>query len=133
VDWRAHAAKYTAAMYEDLDKLGCLRPEKEPRASEYIAEMLAMIRQLIDNGYAYQAADGDVMYDVRKFATYGKLSGKKLDDLRAGSRVGRHRQTRPTRLRAVEDRAARRAVQPSPWATGAPAGVNARPCRRRTG
>ena len=87
VDWRAHAAKYTAAMYEDLDKLGCLRPEKEPRASEYIAEMLAMIRQLIDNGYAYQASDGDVMYDVRKFSTYGKLSGKKLDDLRAGSRV----------------------------------------------
>jgi cysteinyl-tRNA synthetase len=87
VDWRAHAAKFTAAMYEDLDKLGCLRPEKEPRASEYIDEMLAMIRQLIDNGYAYQASNGDVMYDVHKFAAYGKLSGKKLEDLRAGSRV----------------------------------------------
>jgi cysteinyl-tRNA synthetase len=87
VDWRAHAAKYTAAMHEDLDALGCLRPEKEPKASEYIAEMLTMIGQLIENGYAYQASDGDVMYDVHKFAPYGKLSGKKLDDLRAGSRV----------------------------------------------
>ena len=87
VDWRAYAAKYTAAMYEDLDRLGCLRPEKEPKASEYVEEMLTMIRQLIDNGYAYQAPNGDVMYDVRKFAAYGKLSGKKLDDLRAGSRV----------------------------------------------
>jgi cysteinyl-tRNA synthetase len=87
VDWRAHAAKYTAAMHEDLDRLGCLRPEKEPKASEYIDEMLTMIRQLIENGYAYVASDGDVMYAVHKFAAYGKLSGKKLEDLRAGSRV----------------------------------------------
>jgi cysteinyl-tRNA synthetase len=87
VDWRAHAAKFTVAMHEDLDKLGCLRPEKEPKASEYIDEMLAMIRQLIANGYAYVASDGDVMYAVHKFASYGKLSGKKLEDLRAGSRV----------------------------------------------
>src|SRR5688572_5452310 len=87
VDWREHAAKFTAAMHEDLDALGCLRPEKEPRASEYIDEMLEMIRALIERGYAYQASNGDVMYDVHKFAHYGKLSGKKLDDLRAGSRV----------------------------------------------
>jgi cysteinyl-tRNA synthetase len=87
VDWRVHANKFTDAMHEDLDALGCLRPEKEPRASEYIAEMLAMISQLIANGYAYQAGNGDVMYDVRKFDGYGKLSGKKLDDLRAGARV----------------------------------------------
>jgi cysteinyl-tRNA synthetase len=87
VDWRAHAAKYTAAMHEDLDRLGCLRPEKEPKASEYIDEMLTMIGQLIANGYAYVASDGDVMYSVHKFAPYGKLSGKKLEDLRAGSRV----------------------------------------------
>jgi cysteinyl-tRNA synthetase len=87
VDWREHAKKYADAMHEDLDALGCLRPEKEPRASEYIEEMLAMIAQLIANGYAYQASNGDVMYDVRKFEGYGKLSGKKLDDLRAGARV----------------------------------------------
>ncbi len=87
VDWRAHAKKFTAAMHEDLDALGCLRPEKEPKASEYIDEMLEMIGQLIDRGYAYQAPNGDVMYDVRKFGPYGKLSGRKLDDLRAGARV----------------------------------------------
>ncbi|HEX6398236.1 MAG TPA: cysteine--tRNA ligase [Steroidobacteraceae bacterium] len=87
VDWRAHAKKFTTAMHEDLDALGCLRPEKEPRASEYIDEMLAMIDELIERGYAYQAPNGDVMYDVHKFAPYGKLSGKRLDDLRAGARV----------------------------------------------
>jgi cysteinyl-tRNA synthetase len=87
VDWREHAKKYTAAMHEDLDKLGCLRPEKEPKASEYIDEMLAMIGQLIDRGYAYQASNGDVIYDVRKFEAYGRLSGRRLDDLRAGARV----------------------------------------------
>jgi cysteinyl-tRNA synthetase len=87
VDWREHARKYTAAMHADLDALGCLRPEKEPRASEYIEEMLAMIGELIERGYAYQAPNGDVMYDVHKFVPYGKLSGKRLEDLRAGARV----------------------------------------------
>jgi cysteinyl-tRNA synthetase len=87
IDWREHAKKFTAAMHEDLDALGCLRPEKEPRASEYIDEMLEMIGQLIDRGYAYQAPNGDVMYDVRKFGPYGRLSGRKLEDLRAGARV----------------------------------------------
>jgi cysteinyl-tRNA synthetase len=87
IDWREHARKFAAAMHEDLDKLGCLRPEREPKASEYIDEMLTMIGQLIDNGYAYQASNGDVMYDVHRFAPYGKLSGKKLEDLRAGARV----------------------------------------------
>jgi len=87
VDWREYAATYTKAMHEDLDALGCLRPEKEPKASEYIDEMLTMIGQLIDKGFAYQASNGDVMYDVRKFGPYGKLSGRKLEDLRAGARV----------------------------------------------
>ena len=87
IDWREHARKFTTAMHEDLDALGCLRPEKEPKASEYIDEMLAMIGELIERGYAYQASNGDVMYDVHKFAPYGKLSGKRLEDLRAGARV----------------------------------------------
>ena len=87
IDWREHARKFTAAMHEDLEALGCLRPEKEPRASDYIDDMLTMIGQLIDKGLAYQAPNGDVMYDVRKFGPYGKLSGRKLDDLRAGARV----------------------------------------------
>jgi cysteinyl-tRNA synthetase len=87
IDWRAFAKKYADAMHEDLDRLGCLRPEKEPKASEYIDEMLQMISQLIERGYAYQASNGDVMYDVRRFAAYGRLSGKKIEDLRAGARV----------------------------------------------
>jgi cysteinyl-tRNA synthetase len=87
VDWREHARKYTVAMHEDLDKLGCLRPEKEPRASEYIDDMLQMISQLMAKGYAYQASNGDVIYDVRKFGDYGRLSGRRLEDLRAGARV----------------------------------------------
>jgi cysteinyl-tRNA synthetase len=103
-------AKYTAAMHEDLDKLGCLRPEKEPKASEYIDEMLTMIGQLITNGYAYQATNGDVMYDVHKFAPYGKLSGKKLEDsARRFARGSGHGQARSARLRVVEVREARRA------------------------
>jgi cysteinyl-tRNA synthetase len=87
VDWREHARKYAQAMHEDLAALGCMPPEKEPKASEYIDEMLKMISQLIEKGFAYQASNGDVMYDVHKFGPYGRLSGKKLDDLRAGARV----------------------------------------------
>ena len=121
VDWRTHAAKFTAAMYEDLDKLGCLRPEKEPKASEYIDEMLAMIRQLIDNGYAYQAGNGDVMYDVHKFAAYGKLSGKKLEDLRAGSRVEVDTAKRdPLDFVLWKSAKPGEPAWPSPWGEGRP-------------
>lgn len=67
--------------------MGVLPPNFEPRATEYVPEMLSLIDQLEGNGLAYQAADGDVNYAVRKFVGYGKLSGKSLDDLRAGERV----------------------------------------------
>jgi len=121
VDWRAHAAKFTAAMQEDLDRLGCLRPELEPKASEYIAEMLTMIGQLIANGYAYQASDGDVMYDVHKFAPYGKLSGKKLDDLRAGSRVEVDSAKRdPLDFVLWKSAKPGEPAWPSPWGDGRP-------------
>jgi cysteinyl-tRNA synthetase len=63
------------------------RPDHEPRATQYVPQMLDMIAQLEKNGLAYQAADGDVNYAVRKFEGYGKLSGKSLEDLRAGERV----------------------------------------------
>ena len=121
VDWRAHAAKFTAAMHEDLEALGCLRPEKEPKASEYIDEMLTMIGQLIANGYAYQASDGDVMYDVHKFAPYGKLSGKKLDDLRAGSRVEVDSAKRdPLDFVLWKSAKPGEPAWPSPWGSGRP-------------
>jgi cysteinyl-tRNA synthetase len=121
VDWRAHAAKYTAAMHEDLDKLGCLRPEKEPKASEFIEEMLTMIGQLITNGFAYQASNGDVMYDVHKFAPYGKLSGKRLEDLRAGSRVEVDTAKRdPLDFVLWKSAKPGEPAWPSPWGEGRP-------------
>jgi cysteinyl-tRNA synthetase len=79
--------RFIAAMHEDADALGVLRPDHEPRATDFVPEMLAMIAQLEQRGLAYRAADGDVNYAVRKFAGYGSLSGKSLDDLRAGERV----------------------------------------------
>ena len=74
-------------MHEDADALGVLRPDHEPRATQYVPEMLEMIGQLEANGLAYRATDGDVNFAVRKFDGYGKLSGKSLEDLRAGERV----------------------------------------------
>ncbi len=79
--------RFIAYMHEDADALGVLRPDHEPRATEFVPEMLVLIDKLQANGLAYQANDGDVNYAVRKFAGYGKLSGKSLDDLRAGERV----------------------------------------------
>ena len=79
--------RFIDAMHEDADKLGVQRPDHEPRATQYVAEMLEMIGQLEQNGLAYRATDGDVNFAVRKFPGYGKLSGKSLEDLRAGERV----------------------------------------------
>ena len=79
--------RFIDAMHEDADALGVQRPDHEPRATQYIPQMLEMVAQLEKNGLAYQAADGDVNYAVRKFEGYGKLSGKSLEDLRAGERV----------------------------------------------
>ena len=84
---RTLTQRFIDAMNQDAAALGVLRPDHEPRATEYVAEMLELIGRLEKNGLAYQAADGDVNYAVRKFPGYGKLSGKSLDDLRAGERV----------------------------------------------
>ncbi|OZI30565.1 cysteine--tRNA ligase [Bordetella genomosp. 10] len=75
------------AMHADERALGVQPPDHEPRATQYVAEMLDIIGRLQDKGLAYQADDGDVNYAVRGFEGYGKLSGKSLDDLRAGERV----------------------------------------------
>jgi len=79
--------RFIDAMHEDERALGVLPPNHEPRATQYVPQMLSMIAQLEKNGLAYLAADGDVNYAVRKFEGYGKLSGKSLEDLRAGERV----------------------------------------------
>ncbi|MFY9476184.1 MAG: cysteine--tRNA ligase [Aquabacterium sp.] len=76
----------TKAMHDDIGALGIEPPTHEPRATQYVPQMLAMIGQLEAKGLAYQAGNGDVNYAVRKFEGYGKLSGKSLDQLRAGER-----------------------------------------------
>ncbi len=75
------------ALHQDADALGIERPTFEPRATEYVPQMLNIVRRLEDKGLAYRSANGDVNYAVRRFPGYGKLSGKSLDDLRAGERV----------------------------------------------
>ncbi|HWI10041.1 MAG TPA: cysteine--tRNA ligase [Burkholderiaceae bacterium] len=75
------------AMHTDLDALGIERPTHEPRATEYVPQMLAMIGTLEAKGLAYRSGNGDVNYAVRKFAGYGNLSGKSVDELRSGERV----------------------------------------------
>ena len=79
--------RFIAAMHEDFAAIGLEPPTHEPRATEFIRPMIAMIEQLIEGGYAYVGAQGDVLYAVAKFPTYGSLSGKRLEDLRAGARV----------------------------------------------
>ena len=80
--------RYIQAMDEDSAALGVIRPDLEPRATQHIPDMLALIGTLVDKGLAYRADNGDVYYAVRGFEGYGKLSGKSLEDLRAGERVG---------------------------------------------
>jgi cysteinyl-tRNA synthetase len=84
---RALTDEMILAMHQDIDALGIERPTLEPRATEYVPQMLSLIAQLEQKGLAYQASSGDVNYSVRKFPGYGKLSGKSLDELRAGERV----------------------------------------------
>jgi cysteinyl-tRNA synthetase len=83
----ALTARFIAAMDEDFEALGLAKPDHEPRATAFIAEIVAMIGKLVASGHAYRGANGDVYYAVARFPNYGRLSGKKLKDLRAGARV----------------------------------------------
>ncbi|PKO44851.1 MAG: cysteine--tRNA ligase [Betaproteobacteria bacterium HGW-Betaproteobacteria-3] len=84
---RALTDRMIAAMYQDTDALGIERPTHDPRATDYVPQMLSIIGLLEQKGLAYRSDNGDVNYAVRKFPGYGKLSGKSLDELRAGERV----------------------------------------------
>ncbi|MBM4192322.1 MAG: cysteine--tRNA ligase [Gammaproteobacteria bacterium] len=79
--------RFIDAMHSDYDRLNVLRPDHEPRATQYVPGMISLAQTLIDKGHAYVASNGDVMYSVGSFADYGKLSGKRLADLRAGARI----------------------------------------------
>ena len=74
-------------MYRDFDALGIARPDHDPRATDFVPQMLSITEKIVGNGLAYQASNGDVNFAVRKFPGYGKLSGKSLDELQAGERV----------------------------------------------
>jgi len=74
-------------FHEDQAALGVLRPDDEPRATEYVPAMITLIGKLVERGFAYPASNGDVYYRVERFPAYGALSGRRLDELRAGSRV----------------------------------------------
>ncbi len=85
--FEALTARYIAAMDEDFAAIGLEKPDHEPRATAFIPQIVAMIGRLVAGGYAYVGANGDVYYAVASFSGYGRLSGKKLADLRAGARV----------------------------------------------
>ncbi|MBV1786577.1 cysteine--tRNA ligase [Marinobacterium sp. D7] len=76
-----------AAMHEDEDRLGVLRPDMEPRATGHMGDIIDMVQTLIDKGYAYVADNGDVYYRVEKFEHYGRLTNKVVEELRSGARV----------------------------------------------
>ncbi|WP_022948878.1 cysteine--tRNA ligase [Methylohalobius crimeensis] len=87
IPFQALTARFIRAMHEDESALGCLSPDLEPRATRSLDAIIDMIQALLDKGYAYVGANGDVYYAVGKFAAYGKLSGKQIEELRAGARV----------------------------------------------
>ena len=108
------------AFYEDMGKLGVLIPDEEPRATEFIPQMIDMIRILVEAGYAYEEG-GDVFFAVEKFASYGKLSGRRLEDMKAGSRVAVDEKKKHPMDFALWKRAKPGEPQwPSPWGPGRP-------------
>jgi cysteinyl-tRNA synthetase len=120
-DWREFAQRFAAAMQEDCLTLGLQTPDVEPRATDFIPVIIAMTQTLIDKDFAYVAGNGDVMYAVRKFPNYGRLSGKRIDDLRAGSRV----QVDESKLDPLDFVLWKHAKPgepfwPSPWGNGRP-------------
>ncbi len=79
--------RFIQAMNEDFEALNVLVPDSEPRATDHIEQIIVMIDRLLENGYAYRAGNGDIFYDVSAFGDYGQLSGKNVEELRAGIRV----------------------------------------------
>lgn len=86
-NFNALTERFITAMNEDAEALGVIRPNVEPKATEYVAEIIAMVETLIAKGHAYPASNGDVYYDVSSFPRYGRLSKRNLEDLQAGARV----------------------------------------------
>jgi cysteinyl-tRNA synthetase len=124
VTWKDIAERYTEEYYKDMDRLGIARADVEPRATEHIADMIEIVKALIEKGYAYTVDDGEaqsVYFSVEKFPQYGKLSKKKIDELMSGARVDPDE-----RKRSPLDFALWKASKPnepwweSPWGKGRP-------------
>ena len=119
--YTALTARFIDAMHEDEARLGVARPDIEPCATAYIEQIIAMVQQLIDNGYAYHASNGDVYYIVEKFSPYGKLSGKNVEELLAGARIDVDEAKRDPRDFALWKSAKPGEVHwRSPWGDGRP-------------
>ncbi len=120
VSYRLIADRYTEAFHRDFDRLGLLRPDAEPKASDYIDGMVEMIGRLIERGYAYVAED-NVFYSVAKFPDYGRLSGKRIEELVAGARVKVHQAKRePLDFALWKASKPGEPSWPSPWGEGRP-------------
>jgi cysteinyl-tRNA synthetase len=118
VSSREIAERYIAAEREDMAALGLLPADVEPRATEHIAEMIALIERLVATGVAY-VVDGDVYFEIRRFPAYGRLSGKNLDELLAGARVDVDERKRDPRDFALWKAAKPGEPSwPSPWGAG---------------
>ncbi|MBI4988053.1 MAG: cysteine--tRNA ligase [Rhodocyclales bacterium] len=121
---RALTDRYIAFMHEDAEALGVQKPDHEPRATQHVAAMQRLIGALEKNGYAYLAANRDVCYSVRKFEGYGRLSGKSLEDLRAGERVdvmeGKHDPLDFVLWKHAKEGEPAEAKWDSPWGSGRP-------------
>lgn len=121
LQWSDISGRYIKAYFEAMDALNVKRADVYPRVSETIPDIIAMVQQLIDNGYAYAVDNGDVFYSVEKFAGYGKLSGRKLEDMQAGARI-----EVDTRKQHPMDFALWKSAKPgepswdSPWGKGRP-------------
>ncbi len=116
--------RYIQYMQEDAAQLGVQLPDHAPRATQYIPEMLKIIDKLQKTGLAYQSNEGDVNFSVRQFPGYGKLSGKSLDDLRAGERVdvhsGKHDPLDFVLWKSAKDSEPEDVKWDSPWGRGRP-------------
>ena len=113
--------KFIDAMHEDEDALSVLRPDQEPRATEHMDEITGMIGTLMEKGFAYQAENKDIYYEISKFEGYGKLSRKNTDDLIAGARVEVETQKRsPLDFVLWKTAKPGEASWPSPWGEGRP-------------
>lgn len=119
--FEALTERFIRAMHEDAARLDIMPPDQEPRATAHIEDILAMIVRLIEKGFAYVAVNGDVYYRVTSFANYGKLSGKKPDELLSGARIAVDEAKDDPRdfalWKAVKDDSV---SWPSPWGKGRP-------------